>query len=80
MQELCELESILIDTMNGDRSSIVFPSIIEKTRSLMPQVLRNMRYESDRNMRNFRIFKDYLQALEWTINGLNHFITDAKIN
>ena len=46
----------------------------------MPQVLRNMRYESDRNMRNFRIFKDYLQALEWTINGLNHFITDAKIN
>ena len=46
----------------------------------MPQVLRNMRYESDRNMRNFRIFKDYLQALEWTINGLNHFIADAKIN
>ena len=39
----------------------------------MPQVLRNLKYESDRNTRNFRIFKDYLQALEYLMNGFHYF-------
>ena len=40
----------------------------------MPQVLRNLHNKSDCNMRNFRIFKDYLKALEYTMKGLYHYV------
>lgn len=41
--------------------------------SVMPSVLRNLVYESDKSARNFRILKDYFRALEYFILGLHHF-------
>ena len=35
---------------------------------VFPQVLRDLRYDSDRSTRNFRIIKDYVRALHFFID------------
>jgi hypothetical protein len=39
------------------------------TRSVMPDELRNLSDGSVRNIRNFRIIKDYINALEYFADG-----------
>jgi hypothetical protein len=64
MQTLCELDVVL--KVAAIKSEYKIPS---NSRTVMPQVLRNLRYTSDRSMRNFRFLKDYIQALEYLIRG-----------
>lgn len=43
------------------------------TRSVMPNELRNLSDGSVRNIRNFRILKDYINALEYFADGFDYF-------
>ena len=49
------------------------------TRSIMPDILRNLNANSDRDMRNFRILKDYINALEYFGDGFSLYFASKVI-
>lgn len=44
----------------------------------MPDYLRNPVYDSERDLRTFRILKDYVNALEYFVDGFGYFSTTYK--
>ena len=49
------------------------------TRSIMPDELRSMSSGSVRDMRNFRIIKDYINALEYFADGFDYFALPSSL-
>ena len=72
LQALCELDSVLVaKQMLQDSRFLAFPQV--------PQVFRNLRYDSDIDMRNFRIIKDYVRALQYFSIGFQYFYSRFNI-
>jgi hypothetical protein len=71
LQTLCVLDTVLAGKgMN---------SAANPTRSVMPDELRNLNDGSDRNIRNFRIIKDYINALEYFAEGFDYFASEVVV-
>lgn len=49
------------------------------TRDIFPNMLRNLNVNSSRNVRNFRILKDYINALEYFADGFDFFQRQTMI-
>ena len=49
------------------------------TRSIMLDELRNLSDGSVRDMRNFRIIKDYINALEYFADGFDYFALPSSL-
>ena len=64
-QTLCELHLVL--------ASAIGQEMPRNNRGIMPEVLRHLRYSSDRSTRNFRILKDYIRALQYLIQGCCYY-------
>ena len=39
---------------------------------LMPPILRNLKHNSDRDTRNFRILKDYIKTLRYLVDTFSY--------
>ena len=68
-QILCELDALCIATTERAKSTMALADYVtdyklSKDNFVFPQILRNLRYNSDRSTRNFRIIKDYVRALQ----------------
>lgn len=62
---MCVLESILVDKRMSAAPN--------PTRSIMPIELRNLETESDRDVRTFRVLKEYINALEYFQDFFSYF-------
>ena len=66
-QTLCQLEQYLAEKR--------MPPAPNPTRAIMPNELRSITAASQRDERNFRILKEYVNALEYYADGFEYFKT-----
>jgi len=64
---LCELDQFLAEKRMSPAPN--------PTRSIMPNELRSITSASQRDERNFRILKEYVNALEYYIDAFSYFET-----
>ena len=60
---LCELNLLLTAKKVHPATTVIFYNPIR-----VPPVLRDLKYESDLSIRNYRIIKDYVTALHYFID------------
>ena len=71
LQTLCTLHCVLVGKGMNPATN--------PTRSIMLDELRNLSDGSVRDMRNFRIIKDYINALEYFADGFDYFALPSSL-
>lgn len=66
MQVLCEIESTLI------QKGVKEHELEEISRDIIPEKVRNLSDESYRNLRNWYIYRDYMNGLEYVRDAFKH--------
>lgn len=69
-QTLCQLDMILADKQMAPAPN--------PTRSIMPSELRSITDSSARSQRDFRVLKEYVNALEYFVDGFNYIAVVTK--
>ena len=65
-QVLCEIEYALLQKGFKEHE------LEEVPREIMPEDLRNLEHSSYRDMRDWNIFRDYMNGLEYVVDAVNY--------
>ena len=65
-QVLCEMEYALL------QKGIQEHELEKVQRDIVPEDLRNLEHQSSRNLRDWLIYRDYINGLEYVIDAFDH--------
>ena len=71
-QVLCEVEYALL------QKGVSEHELAEVPREIVPERVRNLQDESYRNLRDWNIYRDYMNGLEYVVDAFNYLRNNNK--